>query len=320
LVIAIITPYFIYNKNLKEPASKQNEKVIFEIKRGQGVREIIKELEESSLIKHPTTFSIFLKKTGLGFKIKAGVYSLNKNMSILQIADILTEGKVSTLRLTIIEGWTNKDIANYLNKKSIQENELLSAMRKDYNYEFLKDKPKDQGLEGYLFPDTYFLPVNMNAEKIVKAMLDNFDTKFDKKLIEETKKQGKTIHEVVTLASIIEKEVAKEEDRAIVSGIFQKRMRYGMPLEADATVNYATGKSSPSVSYEDLKVNSPYNTYKNKGLPPGAISNPGLSAIKAALYPKESPYLYYLNRQDTKETIFSKTFEEHSENQKKYLK
>ncbi len=200
----------------------------------------------------------------------------------------------------------------------VKKEEFLAALkRENWNYDFLEGL---ESLEGFLFPDTYYISYNVSSNEIIKKMLDNFDKKLTSDLRAEIKKQGKSVKEIVTLASIVEKEVYKEEDKKIVAGIFLKRVVLGMPLDADSTINYITGKNSPMPTSGDLAAESLYNTYLNKGLPPGPISNPSLSSIKAAIYPEDSPYLYYLNRQDTKETIFSKTFEEHLENKNKYLK
>jgi UPF0755 protein len=149
-------------------------------------------------------------------------------------------------------------------------------------------------------------------------MLDNFNKKLSIKMREDIKKQGKTIFEIITLASIIEKEVSKEEDRKIVAGIFYKRLKQGIHLESCATINYILGNNKKQLSFEDTRVESPYNTYLNKGLPPGPISNPGIFAIKAAIYPQETDYLFFLSK-PTGETVFSKTFEEHNKNKRKWL-
>ncbi|MCL5093881.1 MAG: endolytic transglycosylase MltG [Patescibacteria group bacterium] len=312
---------FVFSRNLKQPASRKDEVVVFEIKSGQGVREITKSLEEKSLLKHPTTFLIYLKYAGLNSKIKAGVYSLNKNMNILQVAEALTQGKVSTSRITIPEGWKISEIADYLEKNQVvSKNDFLKAANGNYLYDFLKDKPVDASLEGYLFPDTYFLSANPSGQTIVEKMLDNFNKKFNQELRDKAASKGYTVHEVLTIASVLEKEVRTDSDRAIVAGILYKRMANDMLLEVDSTINFITGKNDPQASEEDLLIDSPYNTYKYKGLPPGPIGNPGLSAIQAALNPVETDYWYYLNRQDTKETIFSRTFEEHLANKEKYLR
>ena len=185
---------------------------------------------------------------------------------------------------------------------------------------FLDSVPKGVDLEGYLFPDTYRVFNDVSDEEIVKKLLNNFDKKLSPELRQKIARQGKTIHEIITMASIIEKEVSSEADRPIVAGILYKRIKNGMRLEVDSSINYITGKNDPGANYADLEIDSPYNTYKNYGLPPGPICNPGLAAIKAAVYPEESAYLFYLNRQDTGETIFSKTFDEHIKNKNKYLK
>jgi len=174
-------------------------------------------------------------------------------------------------------------------------------------------------LEGYIYPDTYRVYNNASVSDIVFKALNNLKNKADSKLLGDIEKSGMTFHEVMTLASIIEKEVRNKDDMKTVSGILIKRMNIGMRLEVDSTINYITGKNDPGASYKDLEIDSPYNTYKNYGLPPGPICNPGIEAIKAAVYPKESDFLFYLNRQDTFETIFSKNYDEHLRNKAKYL-
>jgi len=248
-------------------------------------------------------------------------HELNKNMNIKELTEIITQGKVSVTKITVPEGWNLKEIADELEKKKVVNKEdFLNAAAKSYDYPSLKDKPTEVSIEGYLFPDTYFFPANVTAETVVKNMLSNFENKVDRKILEKGKLQGYTTHEILTIASIIEKEVSEESDRAIVAGLLYKRLNNGIALEVDATINFITGKNNPQSSLEDLAIDSLYNTYKYKGLPPGPISNPGLAAIKAAVNPQNSDYWYYLNRQDTKETIFSKNFEEHLANKEKYLR
>ena len=186
--------------------------------------------------------------------------------------------------------------------------------------DFLNDAPADANLEGYLFPDTYRIFRDATAEDIIAKMLDNFNGKLSPAMRADISKQGKSIHDIVVMSSIVEKEVRSAADKKIVAGILYKRLELGMKLEVDVTINYISGKNNPSSALEDLQIDSPYNTYKYYGLPPGPIANPGLDAIMAAIYPEKSPYLFYLNRQDTGETIFSKTYEEHLRNKAKYLK
>ncbi len=151
-------------------------------------------------------------------------------------------------------------------------------------------------------------------------MLNNFDGKLTDEMQNNIAEQDKTIYEIVTMASIIEKEVRTLEDMEIVSGIFWDRIKYGQPLESCATLAYVLGVNKEQYSIEDTKIDSPYNTYRNPGLPPGPICNPGLNAIKAAIYPQYTEYNYFLSRQDTGETVFSKTLEEHNRNKARYLR
>jgi len=314
-----IFSYFYIKSQLFLPLSNDSVEKVFEIKEGQGVLEIVDSLKKEGLAKNKWVTLGYLKFKKIDKKLKAGVFLLYKNQTPAEILESISSGKTALKKITIIEGRTLKEIASYLDDKGlIQKNDFLEAVKREkWNYDFLEDA---ETLEGYLFPDTYYIPYKAGASEIIKKMLDNFDKKLTKEVREEIKKQGKSIKEIVILASIVEKEVYKEEDRKIVAGIFLKRIAQGKPLEADSTINYITGNNAAQPSYSDTRENSPYNTYLNKGLPPGPICNPSLSSILATVYSQDSPYLYYLNRQDTKETIFSKTYEEHLENKKKYLK
>ena len=241
-------------------------------------------------------------------------------------------------KVTFIEGWNLRDYAKILEEKGFFDADnffelagepmlnykLLSSYikPKDYSgsFDFLSDKPSEYGLEGYLFPDTYRFFENSSADDIIMKMLDNFDQKLTVKMREDIKKQNKTIYEIVTMASIIEKEVQSEKDMKMVSGIFWNRIKIGQALESCATLAYVLGVNKTQYSFEDTRTPSAYNTYINRGLPPGPISNPGLKAIEAAVYPEENNYNYFLTRPDNKETIFSRTYDEHLLNKDKYLK
>jgi len=195
---------------------------------------------------------------------------------------------------------------------------IENNLQEDFTeFKFLKDKPLDKNLEGYLFPDTYNIEKNDGVKKIVEKMLENFGIKLDSQLREEIQKQGKSVFEIITMASLIEKEVRIYIDKETVSGVLWKRLDSNMPLQVDATIVYVTGKKT--VSKEETKIDSLYNTYKYLGLPFGPICNPGLDSIKAAIYPKESKYWYYLSTLEG-ETIFSRTLEEHNMNKAKHLK
>lgn len=324
--------FFVWTLFPKEPSSELAKE--FLIEKGDGLWEIASNLEKEGLIKNRFSFMVYLVLKGKAGEIKAGSYSLSPSLSVFQIAKKLIGGQTTKEKITIIEGWTKKEIAHYLEEKGIcSQEEFFKAIEFEKwkeDYDFFKEDIAPKDVEGYLFPDTYFLErytfstivenvVLTRAEKIVGKMLDNFDKKLNPELREEIKKQEKSIFEIITMASLLEKEVLTFEDKKLVSGILWKRLVNDIPLQVDASLGFITGKKSIQFSEEDKKIDSPYNTYKYKGLPLGPICNPGLESIKAAVYPEESEYWYYLSTPEGK-TIFSKTFKEHNLAKAKYLK
>ena len=296
IVIVLFGCIFIYQGTYfpKEPDS--TETVIFLVKQGEGAKEISINLKKQDLIKDSFLFRVYALAQGRAEKLQAGEYELSPGMAIPEIVNKLVSGDRIKKMITIIEGWTIKDIANYLEAEEI-----------------------DPSLEGYLFPDTYEISPEDGIEEIIEIMLANFDKKLTSELREEISSQGKTIHEIVITASLVEKEVRTLEDKKIVSGILWKRLEWNIPLQIDATIAYITGRKTTKITKEELQVDSPYNTYKYKGLPLGPISNPGLESISAAIYPEKTGYWYYLSTPEG-ETIFSKTLKEHNEAKVKYLK
>lgn len=278
------------------PKDLEGKEQLFSINKGEDIFTIGDNLTKSGLIKEKYSFILYSFLSGKHKKLKAGKYFLSPKMSVKSIVDKIFAGDIAKKRVTIPEGFTVKQIE-----------ELLGL-----------DLP-GENLEGFLFPDTYDFYIDIKGEEVVKIMKKNFEQKLNQELKEEIERQGKTIFEIITMASLIEKEVKTKEDKEIVSGILWKRLSVNMPLQVDATINYITGKKTTRISIEETKIDSPYNTYLNTGLPPGPIANPGLESIKAALYPKSSDYWYYLSTPDGK-TIFSKTLQEHNLAKAKYLK
>jgi UPF0755 protein len=229
--------------------------------------------------------------------------------------------------VTFVEGWNNNDISDYLQKQDIASSaDFLTAVSKfDVSgYEALSSKPQTQSLEGFLFPDTYFIPANPPAGQnisdiIIKKALDNFSQKITPAMLQQANAQGMSLYQIIILASIIEKESGgNQDDRETIAGVFYNRLKAGMPLESDATVSFAVGHSP--ITTADTQINSPYNTYKYQGLPPGPICNPGLDSIMAALYPTASNYLYFLTIPQTGRAVFAVTYAEHLKNKSEYLK
>lgn len=286
--------YFWQGIFLSKDFSKTENKV-FSVEKGENLFQIAKNLEKEGLIKNKFFFVVYILIKGDQRKLKAGKYFLSPSMNVAEIAKKIVSGEIAKIKVTIPEGFTVKEIEEKLNLKLPGEN-----------------------LEGFLFPDTYYFPIDVSGEEVVKIMRENFEKKIAP-FKEEIEKQGKTIFEIVTMASLLEKEVRTKEEKEIVSGILWKRLKYGIPLQVDATITYITGKKTTKISKEEIEIDSPYNTYKYLGLPPGPICNPGLESILAALYPKESEYWYYLSDQDGK-TYFSKTYQEHLIKKAKYLK
>ncbi len=321
---------------LSLPVAREQTEKVFEIKKGESIFEIAKHLEEEGFIKNRYLFVGLAVLRGKERQLKAAKYILSPSMTPQEILDILSKGKAPVVKITIPEGWSLKEIAQYLEDKNLcqkeeffeivgwpgvdysKEKNLSQAQDFSNEFPFLKDKPKNVSLEGYLFPDTYFVKRTATCQEIVKMFLENFSKKLTPDLQEEIKKQKKTIFEIVTMASLLEKEVKTKEDKEIVAGILWKRQKAGIPLQVDATISYITGRKTTKITFEELQIDSPYNTYKYLGLPLGPISNPGIESILAAIYPKQSNYWYYLSTPEG-ETIFSKTLFQHNKNKAKYL-
>jgi UPF0755 protein len=310
---------------------EQNSKTqkIFEIRKGEGAFEIAKNLKKEGLIKSEIPFLIYLILKGKTKNLQAGYYLLSPSMTIEEIVNKFILGEVIEKKVTILEGWDKKEIARYLAEKGIlKEEEFLESIKISFwrkRFDFLKEV-STQDVEGFLFPDTYFVKKGEKAEGVVSKMLENFKRKLNQKIPGENKtlkeaieEKGKSIYDIVIMASLLEKEVKTLEDKKLVSGILWKRLKSRMPLQVDATITFITGKKTIKIKKEDLEIDSPYNTYKYKGLPPTPICNPGFDSILAAVSPQDSNFWYYLTTPEGK-TIFSKTLEEHNLAKAKYLK
>jgi len=296
-----------------------HETIIYTVQKGWGDDEIAKDLQKLKIIRSDYFFRFYVITSLQHSKLQAGKYNLSPKMSIYQIVKKMAQGDVIADKVVILEGWDTNDIGKYLQSKGIcNQEDFVFLAKQDYSgeFDFLADKPKDVDLEGYLFPDTYNIAKGETCADVLEAMLSNFGKKLTPEIRAEIKKQNKPVFDVVTMASLIEKEMRGLNDKKSVSGILWKRLAIGMPLQLDATINYITNKSDPGVAIKDTKIDSPYNTYKYKGLPKGPISNPGVESITSAIYPKKTNYLFYLS--DGK-TYFSETLAQHNAARAKYL-
>jgi UPF0755 protein len=301
--------------------SLSQKQVVFSIEKGQGSREIALNLQKQGLVKWSSDFRLYVATKGISSQLQAGSYTLSYSMNLPQMVNKFVLGEVVKIDLVVPEGFGIKDIEKGLLANSNKIYDIYGLKAKDFKTEFsfLKSAPDSASLEGFLFPDTYEFSYEATKEEIAQKMLSNFDQKLTAGLRQEILKQKKTIFDTTIMASLIEKEVKTNEDKAIVSGILWKRLKSKMPLQVDATILYITEKDSSSVSIDETKIDSPYNTYKYLGLPQGPICNPGIESIQAAVYPKASAYWYYLSTPEGK-TIFSRTLEEHNIAKYKYLK
>ncbi len=318
-VFLLLLLFFCFEIYIPVNPSSQ-ETIIYTVQRGWGDEEIADNLKELGIIRNSYFFKIYTILSLKHLALKAGEYNLSPRMSAHEIASKMSKGNIIKNSIVILEGWNAQDIGKYLEEKNICTKDYFYSLTKiDYSekFTFLVDKPKKEGIEGYLFPDTYEVNRQVTCENIINVMLANFDKKLTLALRDEIKKQKKSIFDIVIVSSLIEKEVKTLEDKKIVSGIIWKRLSIGMPLQLDATINYITGKKDPSVLIKDTKIDSPYNTYKYYGLPKGPISNPGINSIIAAIYPVKTNYLYYLTDGITH---FSETLEQHNIAKAKYLK
>lgn len=329
-ILAIFALIYI-NFQVRTPLDpSKTELETFIVKKGQGTKSISKSLQEQSLIKNDFYFNFQAWRSGNSKKLQAGEYELSPSMSISEIVDIVARGdvKMRGIKLTIPEGYTTRQIENELMSKglNIQKTELEEGVGissplayEIFKLNFLKDLPSRATLDGFLFPDTYIFDEDEELNEIVRKMLANFEEKVDEPTRVKIKAGGRNLYEIVIMASLLEKEVQTPEDMKVVSGLLWKRMDIGMPLQVDATLAYLTGKKTGEITNDDKLIDSPFNTYKYRGLPPRPIANPGLNAIRAAAEPAETNYLYYLSTPDG-EIIFSESLDEHNENKAKYLK
>ncbi len=330
----ILSGYFLNELFFKRPA-RGAEAVSFLVEKGESVKKIAGELQKTGIIPNAFIFEAYVRLIQAEDIFQAGDYNLLPGSPINTLVEALTSINIKENKFTLIEGWSLNDIADYLVGKKIvsRENDfyfLTGRPAVDYRkikidfvknrtYDFLSDRPAYATLEGYIYPDTYRVLAEAGAEGLIKKALDNFGKKLTPELRAEISRQGKTIFQVVTMASVVENEVRGYEDRRIAADLFWRRLKIGMPLQADSTINYVTDSGRDRSTFDDLKIDSPWNTYKYGGLPLSPICNPSIEAIRAAIYPTPNNYLYFLTDKDGN-VHYAKTVIEHAKNRTKYLK
>jgi len=329
LVLSMAGAVLLYLWNGLRPVPAADAPVKITISSGMRAQKVAELLEETGLIRNATLFGGWLKIEGEGSRFQAGEYELTPGMTREEIVAKLNEGDTvaaATVKFTIPEGFTVQQIADRLAEKAGADKAKFLAAAGDptkwngsiWTKTLTADKNLRYPLEGYLFPDTYEMKSGSSAEEMINRMLAELDRKLDQ-LPEDwlgvLEERGLTVHQLLTIASLVEREVVADEERPMVASVIQNRLKKKMPLQIDATIQYLLDKQKERLLEVDLKVDSPYNTYANPGLPPGPIASPSLKSIEAALYPEQTDYLYYVTKKDGTNThLFAETYKQHQKN------
>lgn len=270
-------------------------------------------LAANGLIRNESVFLAYCRHKGLDKQLQAGMYEFDRSMSVPQLAALIAEGKVKSRSLTIPEGFTVEQIGELLCMEKIctaQQWEEALAQVGDYPYLPQAGASPEKRLEGFLYPDTYRIDEASTAQEIVAMMLARFSTVWNQEFAAQAKAKNIGVRDAVIVASLIEREARVPEERKRIAGVIYNRLQAGMPLQIDATIIYSLGGHRESLTYKDLEVDSPYNTYQHAGLPAGPIASPGRESIAAALAPESNDYMYYVAKGDGSHQ-FSKTYAEH---------
>lgn len=293
---------------------------------GSSTEQIANQLREAGVIRSALAFRLRARQSGLDGSFQAGQHVLRRNMTVDQAIQALQKAVPQERSLTLIEGWRREEIADHLQEQSAFDASEFLALTAgtDFERDFLAERPDSASLEGYLFPDTYRVHLDTTTSQFISNLLDQFARKIRGPVEEGFAANGLTVHQAVTLAAIIEREAQVPDERPVIASVFYNRLRIGMHLGADPTIQYALGYQESegrwwkkALTYDDLKVESPYNTYVNLGLPPGPICNPGLASLQAAAAPAQSDYYFFVATGDGSH-VFSRTLEEHNANVRKY--
>lgn len=322
--------YLVANvETLHEPAGSQTAVTPFTVSPGDGAGQVADNLIQAGLLDNRELFVNYVRYYGYDAQLEAGNFQVEPGLSTAELAQLLLDAYADEVTVTFIEGWRLEEMARSLaitRPAAIDPDEFLAIVRRERPfdlspYDFLASLPAEATLEGYLFPDTYRVPIEADAEYLVTAMLENFGRRITPALRQAYGTQGLSLREAVTLASIVQREAVLADERPLIAGVFLNRLAVGMMLQADPTVQYAVGYWAEGDSWwknplwvDDLRFDSPYNSYVYTGLPPGPIANPGLGALEAVAFPTPSDYIFFVancGAQKDGSHQFSVTYEEH---------
>lgn len=306
LLFLIIHTYTL----LYTPPNKEKLSKIITIQENKNFKEVAKQLEAEGVVASKKFLVLLARITGADRKMQAGEYLLHTSMLPLEILDIIKNGKVYQHKITIPEGYNIKQIGRLLEEEGFTE--YKDYLKIVHNKEFIQTFGiEGESLEGHLFPETYFFSKNQELEEIISAMVSKFFSVYSPEFENRARQLGMSMKEVITLASIIEKETSSKDEMPIVSAVYHNRLKKGMPLQSDPTVIYGIRNYNGNVTKKDLQTKTAYNTYRIKGLPSGPIANPGRMAIYSALYPADSPYLYFVSMNNGQH-FFSTNLKDHN--------
>ncbi len=299
-----------------QPFGNPSQRQILEIPAGSSFSDVARLLHQRHLIKSDWAFTWMGRLLGADRNIIPGEYEFQGGMAPNDVLHKITKGEVLQYAVTIPEGYSIEQIAGVLQEKGLVEHDVFVQLTR--NSQFLAQLGfQIHDLEGYLFPDTYHFTRHMKPEAIIQTMVARFKQSWTPQLQERASELGMSLHQIMTLASVIEKETGLSQERGLISGVFHNRLRKKIPLQSDPTVIYALDRFDGNLRKKDLDVDSPYNTYRVRGLPPGPIANPGEASIRAALFPIPTNYLYFVSRNDGSHQ-FSATLAEHNRAVKKF--
>ena len=311
----IVIGLFYYQAS--RPVNENNQTIIFEIQPGMTLKQVAQELSRLGLIRSPSAFQAIAYIQDKETQVMVGEFSLSPSMLPTEIILRITSGKTVPHPVTIPEGYRITEIAALLHEQKLADPDTFIRLTQDKDLIRSLGIPTDT-LEGYLFPETYHFSKFTPETKIIRKMVDTFKEQISKaRLLQSAKESSLSWHEIITLASLIEKETGLDSERKMISSVFHNRLRKNMRLQTDPTVIYAIEKFDGNIRKRDLKIDSPYNTYRYKGLPPGPIASPGIKSIVAALSPIKSDHLYFVSRQNGSHQ-FSSTLTEHNQAVQKY--
>ena len=284
------------------------------VQEGMTTADIAQLLHEKKLVKDPTAFRWEARYKGLATKLQAGPYQIEGGLSNGAIVDVMVKGRIKQLRFTVPEGFTVVKTAKKLEAEGLGNADKFIAAAKNYApFDYMQTDNPDVlfKAEGFIYPATYELPVGLSEDKILAILVGQFDEYMrEEKIPEKCAQQGLQLRQVVNLAAMVELEAVFVEGQPRIAGVFLKRLAIGMPIQSDTTIQYLLGSQKEIITFDDTKIQSPYNTYQNPGLPPGPIGSPGMSAIKAVLEPEKTEYLYFVAEKDGHHR-FTKTYSEH---------